>query len=286
MEDIIRKIHGLLANAESLSELGNQEAADAYIAKAHELQQKYSIDQAMLEARGEKVEKIIQLTIPMPGAHGRRRVHLAHYVALATDCTGYFNRTRPKRTVVRDGAEITVHDYDAPKVYSYVVFGFEKDVAWVETLVTSLNHQLDLALSAATKTKPSWEHGRSFAVAFIEGFAGAISQRLNDAKAAARKEAEAAQAEDRAQQMAHAFATGGEEKVAETQSQGLMSMSLVLADKKKRVEAELKAKVGRLGSSSVSNVGGSGYGEGRKAGKSANLARGSVRGGGKGALGR
>ena len=43
--DYVRKIQGLLATAESLAEQGNDEAAGAYVAKAHALQQKYSIDQ-------------------------------------------------------------------------------------------------------------------------------------------------------------------------------------------------------------------------------------------------
>ncbi len=50
--DYVRKIQGLLATAESLADQGNEEAAGAYVAKAHALQQKYSIDQAMLAEGG------------------------------------------------------------------------------------------------------------------------------------------------------------------------------------------------------------------------------------------
>ena len=52
--DYVRKIQGLLATAESLADQGNDEAAGAYVAKAHALQQKYSIDQAMLAEGGRR----------------------------------------------------------------------------------------------------------------------------------------------------------------------------------------------------------------------------------------
>jgi hypothetical protein len=51
----------------------------------------------------------------------------------------------------------------------------------------------------------------------------------------------------------------------------------VLADKAKRVEDELKAKVGRLSTSRLSGAGSfSGYEQGRMAGRDATLTRGSV----------
>ncbi len=51
----------------------------------------------------------------------------------------------------------------------------------------------------------------------------------------------------------------------------------MLADKAKRVEAELKAKVGRLSTSRLSgSVSWSGFEQGRVAGRDASLTRGSV----------
>lgn len=282
-EDIIRRIAGLLANAESLAEMGNEEAADAYVQKAHQLQQKYSIDQAMLAAReGKPAAVVIQRKVPMPGVHGRRRIHLAHYVAEATDCTGYFssNNWSTKKVTASDGTVSEVTDWNSPKFYAYTVFGFTQDVEWVEALCTSLNHQLDEALAVAMKDKPSWENGRSYAVAFVEGFATRIHERLLEAKREARKEAEQAEQKARAEAYAHdgeaAFVTGTPTTTA-----------IVLANKKQRVEEEFKAKVGTTRKSSTSHVGGSGYGAGKAAGGRANLARGSVGGGkGKGQLGR
>ena len=143
--DYVRKIQGLLATAESLADQGNEEAAGAYVAKAHALQQKYSIDQAML-AEGEAPRAIIDRTWVMPGAYGRRKVNLAHVVAIHTGCAGYFARGE-------DGS------------YRFNVFGFTADVEWAETLFFSLCHQAEAALgspsggptsTAGRSPPPSW----------------------------------------------------------------------------------------------------------------------------------
>lgn len=165
--DYVRKIQGLLATAESLAEQGNEEAAGAYVAKAHALQQKYSIDQAML-ADGEAPRAIVDRTWVMPGAYGRRKVNLAHVVAVHTGCAGYFSRAE-------DGG------------YRFTVFGFAADVEWAETLFFSLCHQAEAALGYADKGRS--EHGRSFTTAFLEGFTSEVGRRLREAAAEARAEA-------------------------------------------------------------------------------------------------
>jgi len=239
--DYVRKIQALLATAESLADQGNDEAAGAYVAKAHALQQKYSIDQAMLaegDAAGEP-RVIVDRTWTMPGAYGRRKVNLAHVVAVHTGCAGYFSRAE-------SGA------------YRFSVFGFTADVEWAETLFFSLCHQADAALGFAVK-RPG-EHGRSFTTAFLEGFTHEVRRRLREAT----KEAKAAAAREH-------DAAGGP---------GGRSVALVLADKAKRVEAELAARVGRLSSSRLSgSQSWSGFEQGRAAGRDASLTRGSVRDG-------
>jgi hypothetical protein len=233
--DYVRKIQGLLATAESLADQGNEEAAGAYVAKAHALQQKYSIDQAML-AEGEVPRAIIDRTWVMPGAYGRRKVNLAHVVAVHTGCAGYFARAE-------DGA------------YRFHVFGFTADVEWAETLFFSLCHQAEAALGFAVKGP--YEHGRSFTTAFLEGFTQEVTRRLREAA----REAKAAAAREH-------DASG---------SRNGRSVALVLADKAKRVEAELAAKVGRLCTSRLSgSQSWSGFEQGRAAGRDASLARGSV----------
>ena len=230
--DYVRKIQALLATAESLADQGNDEAAGAYVAKAHALQQKYSIDQAMLGDAGDgRPRVIIDRTWVMPGAYGRRKVNLAHVVAVHTGCAGYFSRAE-------SGA------------YRFTVFG-----EWAETLFFSLCHQAEAALRFAVK-RPS-EHGRSFITAFLEGFTHEVRRRLREAA----KEAKAAAARE------HDGAAG---------SNG-GSVALVLADKAKRVEAELAAKVGRLSTSRLSGSQSySGFQQGRAAGREASLTRGSV----------
>ena len=233
--DYVRKIQGLLATAESLADQGNEEAAGAYVAKAHALQQKYSIDQAML-AEGEAPRAIIDRTWVMPGAYGRRKINLAHVVAVHTGCAGYFARAE-------DGT------------YRFNVFGFTADVEWAETLFFSLCHQAEAALGFAVRGP--YEHGRSFTTAFLEGFTQEVARRLREAareaRAAAAREHEASRAENG------------------------RSVAVVLADKAKRVDEELKAKVGRLSTSRLSGSQSySGYQQGRAAGRDASLTRGSV----------
>jgi hypothetical protein len=242
--DYVRKIQGLLATAESLAEQGNEEAAGAYVAKAHALQQKYSIDQAML-ADGGPPSAIVDRTWVMPGGYGRRKVNLAHVVAVHTGCAGYFSRSA-------DGG------------YQFSVFGFTADVEWAETLFFSLCHQAEAALAYAEKGP--YEHGRSFTTAFLEGFTQEVGRRLREA---AREAKDAAARE-------HNGAGGG------GAGHGARSVALVLADKAKRVEEELKAKVGRLSTSRLSGAQSySGYHQGRAAGRHASLTRGSVPDGGR-----
>lgn len=236
-DDLVRKIAGLLATAESFAEQGNDEAANSYVQKAHALQAKYSIDAALLaEKTGQKIQKVISRVIVMKGRHGRRKVNLAHAIAAATSCTGYYSMGKN----YTDGQ------------YRYTVWGFEQDVDHVEMLIDSLNAQADSALAYATRSKPSWEHGKSYSASFMGGFTSVISSRLQQA----RRQAEA--------------------KVQE-EGTSSSSMSLVLVNKSKQVNDEMRASVGRLGKgTSTTTTSSSGYYAGRDAGTKASLSRGSV----------
>jgi hypothetical protein len=185
---------------------------------------------------GGQPRAILDRTWVMPGAYGRRKVNLAHVVAVHTGCAGYFSR--------REGGS-----------YQFTVFGFSADVEWAEALFVSLCHQADAALRFAVKGP--YEHGRSFTTAFLEGFTQEVRRRLRDAA----REAKAAAAREHG---------GGH-------GQGGRSVALVLADKAKRVEAEVAARVGRLSTSRLSGSQSySGFEQGRVAGRDASLARGSV----------
>lgn len=249
-EDMIRKVAGLLKTAESYAEQGNDEAANAYVQKAHALQQKYSIDAAVLaEKTGNKTEKIISRVINMRGRHGRRKVNLAHVIAAATSCTGYYSMGKN----YADGE------------YRYTVFGFESDVNHVETLIASLNAQADSSLAYASRTvKSSYEHGKSFSASFMAGFTSVISSRLQ----AARREAQT--------------------QATAQETPGGTSVSLVLVNKSKQVNDEMRARVGKLGKgTSTATTSSTGYYAGRDAGSKASLAKGSVGSStAKGSLGR
>lgn len=259
--DIIRKIGLLLSTADSHAEQGNQAAADSYIAKAHQLQQKYSIDQAMLADSGQRAKPVVVVkTFDLPGTWGRRKVTLAHRVGNTMDCMGYFG-TR----WVRKGSNI----------YTWTAFGFAEDVEWLESLVTSLCHQVDIFLAIGQKDRPADENHRTFGARFMDGFTDDIVARLNLARREARKEAEAQQERE------------AEVEPGAPQSPTVHSVSLVLASKKKQVEEEYKAQFGG-GRKSYTRAGrsSSGYAAGRAAGSKANLSRGSVNPDSRGQLGK
>lgn len=247
-EDLIRKIAGLLKTAESFADQGNDEAANSYVQKAHALQAKYSIDAALLAERtGEKVQKVISRVIVMKGRHGRRKVNLAHVIANATSCTGFYSMGKS----FTDGQ------------YRYTCWGFEQDVDHVEMLIDSLNAQADSSLSYASRTvKSSSEHGKSFSASFLAGFTGVISTRLHQARRQAETQVQA-------------------------EGTSSSSMSLVLVSKKKEVESEMRATVGRLGKGTTTATTSSrGYAAGRDAGSRASLAKGSISSNAAGSLNR
>lgn len=247
-EDLIRKIAGLLSTAESFAEQGNDEAANSYVQKAHALQAKYSIDAALLaEKTGQKIQKIISKVLIMKGRHGRRKVDLAHVVANATSCTGYYSMGKN----FTDGQ------------YRYTCWGFESDVDHVEMLIESLNAQADSSLAYAVRTvKSHYDHGKSFSASFMGGFTNVISIRLR----AARKDAEVQ---------------------VQAEGTSASSMSLVLVSKKKEVDAEMRATVGKLGKgTSTTTTSSSGYYAGRDAGNRASLAKGSISNSAAGSLNR
>lgn len=170
-DDMVRKVAALLATAQSFASEGNEEAASSYIQKAHTLQQKYSIDQAMVAERtGVATEKIISKHLKVPGTWGKRKVTLAHVIAVNTQCTGYYMKYG--------------------KGYEYIVFGFESDVEHVEYLFNSLCIQMDQAHARAVAfSKPSWEHGKTFGASFMNGFISVIGPRLREAAEQAKAEA-------------------------------------------------------------------------------------------------
>jgi Protein of unknown function (DUF2786) len=275
-EDMLRKIKGLLATAESYAEQGNDAAALLYVEKAAELQSRYSIDHAMLEAAGKAEHKtqIVKRTWDLIGPHGRRRVVLASNIAHATGCQGYYS-----------------HGYGR-SAYSYTAFGYPADIEAADHYIASLTRQMDIELLAALKKKkiedrdtPRYyrETTQAFSINFITHYAKDIGWRLTKVL----RDAEKAAAAEKAGADAAAHGVDEKDVTVEEVAVAAKSVALVLANKKERIKEEISARVGPLGKGSgVGTVGGGGgAAAGRAAAARASITRGSVGGGGGGALG-
>src|SRR5260370_3773705 len=163
-------IRGLLAKAEH--ENTPPAEAEALSAKAAELMEKYSIDQAMLDAAAQ---------VSRPAVVGRRVIFLAghdfighkqdllHSIALHNACTTVVTGTH--------GPE--------PKSF---VFGYESDLDLTEMLYTSLLLQAQNALIA--EDIPFGENPRSFTAAWWAGYVGRIATRRYYSRRNAEADAE------------------------------------------------------------------------------------------------
>lgn len=290
--DLMRKISALLDTAESYAAQGNIAAADSYTDKAHALQARYSIDQAMLDAHKDgKISEtvVISREVTISGTHGNRRSDLCNGVAKAVGCTGYYSTANsyewlPDEFRHRKSVE-----------YKYVIFGYPADVEWAETLFNSLDKQLEIEMKLARRhhkaeqaNVPKWyrEHGKSFAVEFIAGFVRKVESRLYslkfDAQRAAKVE-ERQQRRDRFPDFTHLT----DDELEKLEDDASRSVSLVLADKQNRVDKEMRAKVKLTNRRSTErDMTTSGYGRGQAAGARATITRGGVGKGNTGAIGK
>jgi hypothetical protein len=232
--DVADKVRKLLAKAEDPA--ATAEEAEALTAKAQQLMTKYAIDLAMV-ADGARAEQFIERGWVVNGPYAAHKISIINAVARANDCRAIYTDLRGGRKRID-------------------VVGYPTDVEWVETLSRSLEVQLAAALTSALRHKRPDVHGRTFSVAFVEGFATEISSRLQRARRAAVAEAEAAR--------------GPEEHGP--------SVALVLVAKSERVEEEFMVRhpQARTVHRRVRLLSWSGYDPGRAAGRQATLARGAV----------
>lgn len=173
-ESMLAKIRGLLAKAESHA--ATEHEAAAYTAKAEALIHKYAVDTALLAAQThDPTDKPDQRTIIIPKLYGRAKMGLLSVVAEHLGC----------RTVWVKGRG------DAE--YRIIAVGFESDLNLVELLYTSLLSQAHNAMvtdSDRAKQLHGWSgiEGssmvRSYRVAFMTAYAGRISTRLEQIRAA------------------------------------------------------------------------------------------------------
>lgn len=158
---VLARVRALLAKAEST---GFPEEADALTAKAQDLMTRHAIDEAVLHA-GE----------PAAGGVVARRVHVSDPYASAKvqllDAVGRVNDVRVVWTAAFGTA---------------TVVGHPADLDAVELLFTSLLVQATRALAEAARTQSA----KSFRRAFLLAYAIRIGERLEQARAHARGDAE------------------------------------------------------------------------------------------------
>jgi|SRR5579871_228555 len=234
--DVADKVRKLLAKAEDPA--ATPEEAESLTAKAQQLMTKYAIDLAMV-ADTRRAEQFVERGWTVPGPYAAHKISIINAVARANDCRAIYTDLRGGRKRID-------------------VVGYPTDVEWVETLSRSLEVQLASALTAALRHKHPDVHGRTFSVAFVQGFASEISSRLQRARRAAVAEADALRHID--------------------DDNGRPSAALVLVAKAERVEQEFMVRHpgARTVHRRVRLSSWSGYDPGRAAGRRATLARGAV----------
>ena len=244
-QDVADKVRKLLAKAEDPA--ATPEEAESCTAKAQQLMTKYAIDLAMV-ADPARADALTERGWTVEGPYASHKVTIINAVARANDCRAIYAELTGGRKRID-------------------VVGFAGDAEWVETLSRSLEVQLASALAAAVRSKPAGVHGRTYSVAFVQGFASEISSRLQRARRAAVAEADAAR---RATMM---DARLGDVSAAP-------SAALVLVARAERVEEEFLVRhpSARTVYKQVRLRSWSGYAPGRAAGRQASLARGAVGG--------
>src|SRR5579864_2021107 len=234
-QDVADKVRKLLAKAEDPA--ATVEEAESCTAKAQQLMTKYAIDLAMVTDPA-RADRLTERGWVVSGPYASHKVTIINAVARANDCRAIYAELPGGRKRID-------------------VVGFSEDVEWVEALSRSLEVQLAGALAVATRAKPRDVHGRTFSVAFVQGFAVEIAARLQRARRAAVAEADAAR--------------GADERRGP-------SAALVLVAKSDRVEQEFTVRYPRARTvhRRVRLLSWSGYDPGRAAGSRATLARGAV----------
>jgi len=252
-EELADKVRKLLAQAEDPSV--TPEEAQAFTMKAQQMMTKYSIDLAMVADQAH-ADQIVETGWTVQNPYAVHKVTMINSVARVNDCRAIYADLQGGRKRID-------------------VVGFPADVEWVQTLSMSLEVQLAAALATAVRDKPPHVHGRTFSVAFVHGFVGEVSRRLQQARrqAVASSEADRSRPGDRAATRL-ALEAGLEAPPPPP------SVALVLVAKAARVEDDFKVRhpLTRSVSRQTRLRSWSGYAPGRAAGSRASLARGSIAG--------
>jgi hypothetical protein len=164
---MLAKVRALLAKAESTT---FPEEAEALTAKAQELMARHAIDDAMVDASAGTADAPIGVRLQVDAPYASPKSLLLAEVASANRCRAVWSGELGFTTV----------------------FGFESDVDFVEVLYTSLLVQATRAMAAAGSVSDRYGRSRtrSFRTSFLVAYASRIGQRLREAEAAGRAEAE------------------------------------------------------------------------------------------------
>jgi len=211
-EAMAQKIKSLLTKAERSD---FPEEAEAFSAKAAELMAKHAIDQAQVMAdEGKQFVDIEHRRYTVGSPYSADRMYLVAQVAEALGGSAYFFK-QP-----RDGSKTRTNSKDH-NTYAALV-GFSSDLDSIESMLESLNKQMERARARAVSRENFWGMGdkKVWNSTFIRTYAFRIGDRLKEAY-----EAELA------------VATGG--------------AAIVLRDKRQLIEQELQErKIGKSGKSS------------------------------------
>lgn len=233
-DQMAERISALLDKAESTP---YPEEADAFMAKAQELMARHAIDEAMLDAARGSHDEIAQIEQTIVAPYASAKSVLLNAVARSNRC----------RLVVsnRPGGRVMC-----------VLVGFETDIRHTRSLYLALSHQAVRFMLDAPL--PPGDTPRRFRHSFLLAYAYRIGERLEEADAYARTEAEADQL---------ASATG-------------RSVSLVMASREAKVDRAFAESFPRLGTKRISSSSGGGHASGRAAADRSSLNQPSVQGGG------
>lgn len=174
MSDIANKIAGLLAQAEGTD---NPLEAEAFQRQAEKLMAKYSIDQAVIDAKkaqGDR-EQIVTRKIFTTGGMAAAQQSLIHSVAMANGLQCFYSATGGK----------------AREAWVYIV-GFQSDVDMLHDMCTSLLVQADHALKSWVKANPwvrqqpsgGWLDKKQFVRSFGAGVAERFMKNRREVEAA------------------------------------------------------------------------------------------------------
>ncbi|GAA1782030.1 DUF2786 domain-containing protein [Luedemannella flava] len=155
---LLDRVRGLLAKAESTDYPAE---AEAYTAKAQELITRYSLDEALLEARAGDAVVPLARRIGVDHPYEAEKAALLDAVAAANRCYAVWS----------------------PELGFATVFGFDADIDAVEVLHTSLLVQAHHAM--ARSEPPGGKAGRARLRAYRQSFLVAFAVRIGERFAAA-----------------------------------------------------------------------------------------------------